>query len=117
VLHRTVPHGEVALFLQALDIFVLPTVAITPRLSTLELDAHALQEAMACGVACIGSESGPIPEILQGAGILVPPSRRRSWLRRWRRCSIRRRGNPGEKRADAAYWSATPTSASSRNNC
>ncbi len=74
VLHRTVPHGDVALFLQALDIFVLPTVAITPSLSTLELDAHALQEAMACGVASIGSESGPIPEILQGAGILVPPS-------------------------------------------
>ncbi len=74
VLHRTVPHGEVAFFLQALDIFVLPTVAITPSLSTLELDAHALQEAMACGVASIGSESGPIPEILQGAGVLVPPS-------------------------------------------
>ncbi|MGH9789425.1 MAG: glycosyltransferase family 4 protein [Candidatus Acidiferrales bacterium] len=74
VLHRVVPHGEVASFLQALDIFVLPTVAISDKRSTLELDAHALQEAMACGVASIGTESGPIPEILSGAGVLVPPS-------------------------------------------
>jgi glycosyltransferase involved in cell wall biosynthesis len=73
-LRDTVPHGEVASFLQALDLFVLPTVAITSGHSTLELDAHALQEAMACGVACIGSASGVIPEILSGAGLLVPPS-------------------------------------------
>ncbi len=74
VLHKVVPHAEVASFLQALDIFVLPTVAITNERSTLELDAHALQEAMACGVASIGTESGAIPEILSGAGLLVPPS-------------------------------------------
>lgn len=74
VLHKVVPHAEVASFLQALDVFVLPTVAITDKRSTLELDAHALQEAMACGVASIGSESGPIPEILSGAGLVVPPS-------------------------------------------
>lgn len=74
VLHRTVPHTEVARFLQALDIFVLPTVAITPSLSTLELDAHALQEAMSCGVASVGTRSGPIPEVLEGAGVLVAPS-------------------------------------------
>ena len=29
---------------------------------------------MSCGVASIGSQSGPIPEILEGAGLLVPPS-------------------------------------------
>lgn len=74
VLHGTVGHGEVASFLQALDVFVLPTVAITDQRATLELDAHALQEAMACGVASIGTASGVIPEILSGAGLLVPPS-------------------------------------------
>lgn len=73
-LHDTVAHGEVASFLQALDVFVLPTVAITDQRATLELDAHALQEAMACGVASIGTASGVIPEILSGAGLLVPPS-------------------------------------------
>ncbi|HEX9764846.1 MAG TPA: glycosyltransferase family 4 protein [Candidatus Acidoferrales bacterium] len=74
VLHDTVAHGEVASFLQALDVFVLPTVAITDQRATLELDAHALQEAMACGVASVGTASGVIPEILSGAGLLVPPS-------------------------------------------
>jgi len=71
VLHRVVPHAEVASFLQALDVFVLPS-AVLPTHE--EHDAHALLEAMACGLPCVGTSSGVIPEILSGAGLLVPAS-------------------------------------------
>ncbi|HXE75797.1 MAG TPA: glycosyltransferase family 4 protein [Candidatus Xenobia bacterium] len=71
VLHRTVAHAEVASFLRALDVFVLPSLIIPEHE---EHDAHALLEALSCGVASIGTESGAIPEILQGAGLLVPPA-------------------------------------------
>ena len=70
-LHPVVPHAEVASFLQALDVFVLPS-AVLPAHE--EHDAHSLLEAMACGLPCVGTTSGVIPEILSGAGLLVPPS-------------------------------------------
>ena len=39
-----------------------------------EHDAHALMEALAVGVATIGTRSGIIPEILgEGVGLLVSP--------------------------------------------
>lgn len=71
VLHRAVPHAEVAVFLQALDVFVLPSAVLREHE---EHDAHALLEAMACGLPCVGTTSGVIPEVLSGAGLLVPPS-------------------------------------------
>lgn len=65
-----VPHAEVAPFLQSLDIFAMPSL-ITPDHE--EHDGHALMEALACGVACIGSDSGIIPELLSNrAGIVFP---------------------------------------------
>jgi len=71
VLHNVVPHAEVASFLQALDVFVLPSAVLREHE---EHDAHALLEALACGLPCVGTTSGAIPEILSGAGLLVPPS-------------------------------------------
>ncbi len=71
VLHKTVPHDEVASFLQGLDIFVLPSLVLSGHE---EHDAHALQEAMACGIASVGTTSGAISEILPGAGTVVPPA-------------------------------------------
>jgi glycosyltransferase involved in cell wall biosynthesis len=66
-----VPHAEVAKFLRTLDIFVLPSRILYDHQ---EHDAHVLLEAMACGVACIGTKSGIIPDILDnGAGYLVDP--------------------------------------------
>lgn len=64
-----VPHHEVADFMRSLDIFAMPA-RITPDHE--EHDGHALMEAMACGVACLGTNSGVIPELLsQGAGRIV----------------------------------------------
>lgn len=66
-----VPHGEVAGFLRTLDVFVLPSRILYDHQ---EHDAQALLEAMACGVACIGTRSGIIPEVLgDGGGYLVEP--------------------------------------------
>jgi len=56
-----VPHAEVVGFMQGLDLFVMPSL-ITPDHE--EHDGHAIMEAMACGVATIGSTSGIIPELL-----------------------------------------------------
>lgn len=66
-----VPNADVALFLQGIDIFVLPSRVLADHE---EHDAHALLEALAAGVACIGTKSGIIPEILgDGTGYLVNP--------------------------------------------
>ena len=68
----TVPHAEVAPFLQGLDLFCLPARVLPDHE---EHDAHALMEAMACGIDCIGARSGIIPELLDdGTGLVVPPS-------------------------------------------
>lgn len=68
-----VPHPEVSDFLKRLDLFVLPS-RIVPDHE--EHDAHALLEAMAVGIACIGTYSGIIPELLDdGTGILVEPEK------------------------------------------
>jgi glycosyltransferase involved in cell wall biosynthesis len=63
-----VPHAQVAPFLQSLDIFAMPS-HITPDHE--EHDGHALMEALACGVPCVGSDSGIIPELLDNNAGLV----------------------------------------------
>ncbi len=66
-----VPNAEVAKFLRTLDIFVLPSRILDDHQ---EHDAHVLLEAMASGVACVGTKSGIIPEILGGGyGYVVSP--------------------------------------------
>ena len=66
-----VANAEVARFLQGLDIFVLPSRILEDHQ---EHDAHALMEALAVGVATIGTRSGIIPELLgEGIGLLVSP--------------------------------------------
>lgn len=62
---------EVADFLRELDIFVLPSRNLPDHQ---EHDAHALLEALATGLPCVGTRSGIIPEILgDGTGCLVDP--------------------------------------------
>jgi len=52
-----------------LDAFVLPSIT-TPN--SVEQFGCVLAEAMACGVAVIGSDSGAIPETIGDAGLIVP---------------------------------------------
>jgi len=66
-----VSNAKVVNFLRGLDIFVMASHVLDDHQ---EHDGHALLEAMACGVACIGTKSGIIPEILEdGVGRLVSP--------------------------------------------
>ncbi len=66
-LRNAVTHGEVPGCLKSLDIFVLPSYGI-PRWK--EQFGLTLVQAMMAGVACIGSSSGAIPEVLGPAGLI-----------------------------------------------
>lgn len=72
---ESVPHAAVAGFLAALDIFVMPSRILEHHM---EHDAHALLEAMATGLPCVGAASGAICDVLEGAGLLVPPEEPRA---------------------------------------
>jgi glycosyltransferase involved in cell wall biosynthesis len=57
--------ADIAAFLRSLDVFALP--------SDSEAHPNALLEAMACGLPCVATRVGGVPEILNGgaAGLLV----------------------------------------------
>jgi glycosyltransferase involved in cell wall biosynthesis len=67
ICHPPVPHSEVPNYMRALDIFVLPSYG-TPFWK--EQFGLALAQAMLAGVACIGSSSGAIPDVLGGTGVI-----------------------------------------------
>jgi hypothetical protein len=70
LLHPVVSNADVATFLRSLDIFVLASKALPDHE---EHDAHALLEALACGLPCIATDVGINGEILNANnGILVP---------------------------------------------
>jgi len=59
------PHFEIPAFLRCLNVFVLASKPVrTMRLCWEEQFGHVLIEAMACGVATLGSSSGAIPEVI-----------------------------------------------------
>ena len=59
------PHAEMVCFMQALDIFVLPSREWNrDGLRWREQFGHVLIEAMACGVPVLGSSCGAIPSVL-----------------------------------------------------
>ncbi len=86
-----VPHGEVAGFLQTLDVLVLPSV--TTR-QWAEQFGHVLIEAMACALPVVGSRSGAIPEVVGETGLLFPEGD----VAALRDCLRRLRDDPGLSR-------------------
>jgi glycosyltransferase involved in cell wall biosynthesis len=69
------PHFEVANFIRSLDIFVLASKPWRDRGNVWEEQfGHVLIEAMACGVATIGSDSGAIREVLGDPRATFPHS-------------------------------------------
>jgi glycosyltransferase involved in cell wall biosynthesis len=59
------PHFEIPNFLRCLDVFVLASKPVrTMDMCWEEQFGHVLIEAMACGVATLGSSSGAIPEVI-----------------------------------------------------
>jgi glycosyltransferase involved in cell wall biosynthesis len=67
VIRRAVAHREVPACLQSLDIFVLPSYGVPEWKEQFGL---TLVQAMMAEVACIGSSSGAIPEVLGRAGLI-----------------------------------------------
>ena len=64
----SVPSTSVSEWLAALDILVLPS--LTTR-GWREQFGRVLVEAMACGLAVVGSDSGEIPSVIGDAGVVV----------------------------------------------
>jgi glycosyltransferase involved in cell wall biosynthesis len=64
-----VDHSSVAEYMNAMDIFVLPSRTTT---HWKEQFGRVLVEAMACKVAVVGSDSGAIPEVVADAGRIFP---------------------------------------------
>lgn len=61
--------AEMPAFYRCLDALVLPSRSTT---RWVEQFGRVLIEAMACGVPCIGSDSGEIPHVLGDAGLVFP---------------------------------------------
>jgi glycosyltransferase involved in cell wall biosynthesis len=91
VMAGTVPQEAMAPYLNCMDIMVLPSWS-TP--TWIEQFGHVLVEAMACGVAVIGSDSGEIPYVIGDAGAVVPEQDAQA-LRAELAASI---GTPGRRR-------------------
>jgi glycosyltransferase involved in cell wall biosynthesis len=72
-----VTHARMARYLRAMDVLALPS-RTTPRWR--EQFGRVLVEAMACGVAVVGSDSGEIPYVIGDAGLVVPEGDVRRWV-------------------------------------
>lgn len=62
-----VPPSEVPLYMNCLDVLVLPSLTAP---DWVEFFGRVLVEAMACGVAVVGSNSGDIPNVVGDAGVI-----------------------------------------------
>ncbi len=77
ILVESVPHDEVAKYINLMSTLVLPSET-TYKFKTLtsagwkEQFGHVLIEAMACQVPVIGSNSGEIPHVIGDAGLVFP---------------------------------------------
>jgi glycosyltransferase involved in cell wall biosynthesis len=66
-------HAEMAHFMQAIDLFVLPSREWNrDGLQWREQFGHVLIEAMACGVPVLGSSCGAIPSVLDNPAQIFP---------------------------------------------
>ena len=69
------PSSAIPRFMQSLDLFVLPSrPRFEPGHYWEEQFGHVLIEAMACGVATLGSSSGAIPEVISFPEAIFPHS-------------------------------------------
>lgn len=71
-----VPHSQVPGYLNAMDVLAAPSLT-TPRWR--EQFGRMLVEAMACGVPVVGSDSGEIPHVIGGAGVVVAEGDEDAW--------------------------------------
>jgi glycosyltransferase involved in cell wall biosynthesis len=75
---NSVPHDTVPQYVASMDILAAPSQT-TPRWK--EQLGRMLIEAMACGVAVVGSDSGEIPHVIGEAGEIVAEADVAGWTR------------------------------------
>lgn len=100
-----VPSLEMPEWLPAFDVLVLPSLS---RPGWVEQFGRILVEAMACGVAVVGSACGEIPRVMGDAGIVVPEGDASALARALRGLAERpeeraMRGRAGRERVLAHY--------------
>lgn len=66
---QRIPSDRMAAFYRGLDVLVLPSRTLP---NWKEQFGRVLIEAMACGVAVVGSNSGEIPHVIGDAGLIFP---------------------------------------------
>ena len=66
---RAINPSDVIEFYQGLNVLAVPSI---PRAGWTEQFGRVAIEAMACGVPVVTSDAGALPEVVAGAGILVP---------------------------------------------
>jgi glycosyltransferase involved in cell wall biosynthesis len=64
-----IPSDQMPVYLRDLDALVMPSRTLP---NWKEQFGRTLVEAMACGVVVIGSDSGEIPHVIAGAGLIFP---------------------------------------------
>ncbi len=103
-----VPSSEMPAFMNSLDLLVLPSLT---RPNWKEQFGRVLVEAMACGVAVVGSDSGEIPEVIGEGGRIFregQPEALAALIAELRVDAPRRRslGRAGRERVLARYTQA-----------
>ena len=105
---RIVPavrHDEVPVYLNAMDVLCAPSQTMPDAQEQL---GRMVIEAFACGVPVIASDSGEIPHVVDGAGVIVAEKNLEAWTRALetlldddaRRIRL---GAAGLERADSVY--------------
>ena len=69
IFKEAIPPQDVPFEMQKMDVFVLPSLT---RPNWMEQFGRVLIEAMACETPVIGSSSGEIPRVIDGAGLIFP---------------------------------------------